>query len=635
MSSDNRNMALDPPNGGGSRGQGGGYGEGMQAKGAESSSGAAGQTGPHAGNMKPASSRRDDFDVAILGTGIGGTILGAILARNGARVLLVERGSHPRFAIGESTVPETTFLLRMLGERYGVPEITYLSTHNRLRARVSSGCGVKRNFTFVYHRPGQVCNPHEITQFPTWAPPFGPDVHYFRQDVDAYMLGIAVRYGAEVSQETNIKEIDFSDAPVRLVTDRGRVFRARYVVDAGGMNAPLARQFSLREEPCSMATRSRTLYTHMVGVEPFDRVGPDRRSHALPSPLSQGTLHHVFKGGWMWVIPFDNHPSSTNPLCSVGVTFDIDANPARGLSPEDEFREFLGRFPSVAPQFANARAVRPWMATGRLQYASRQTVGDRYCLLPHAASFVDPLFSSGLGITFFAINGLAHRLLSAIGDGDFSAARFAPIDTWVQRSFSYYDTLVSTSYRSWGDYDLWNAWHRIWMLGSTYGPAGLFEVLSTFTRTGDPAAFNLFDEEPYRGLQAFDFPPYARLFDDAARQVTAYHEGKRSAQEATQEIYSLIRASGLAPKPWNLLNPDHRWPTCTFTAWPMARLIDWGLRSSPEMVQKYYFGGRGKSLWTGLLRVCTDELGPAVSTTSGIRSVLRDSVLAWNDDWRP
>jgi FADH2 O2-dependent halogenase len=624
MSSDNRDTADDR----GGRGQGGVNGDSMQAKGAESLSGVAGRSG----TVTPAPS--DHYDVAILGTGIGGTILGAILARHGARVLLVERGSHPRFAIGESTVPETTFLLRLLGERYGVPEITYLSTHNRLRARVSSACGVKRNFTFVYHRPGQVCNPHEITQFPTWAPPFGPDVHYFRQDVDAYMFGIAVRYGAEACQETNIREIDFSGEFVRLVSDRGRVFRARYVIDAGGMNAPLAQQFSLREEQCSLATRSRTLFTHMVGVEPFDRCGPDRRSHALPSPLSQGTLHHVFKGGWMWVIPFDNHPSSTNPLCSVGVTFDLDANPARGLPPEQEFREFLGRFPSVARQFEHARPVRPWIATGRLQYASRQIVGDRYCLLPHAASFVDPLFSSGLGITFFAINGLAHRLLSAIGDGDFSAARFAPIDTWVRRSFAYYDTLVSTSYRSWGDYDLWNAWHRIWMLGSTYGPAGLFEVLSMFTRTGDPAAFALFDEEPYRGLQAFDLPPYARLFEDSARQVAAYHEGKRSAREATQEIYALIRASGLAPAPWNLLNPEHRWPTCTFTAWPMARLIAWGMRSSPEVIQRHYFGGRSNSLWTGLLRVCTDELGPTTSTTSGIKSVLRDSVLAWNDDWR-
>ena len=67
------------------------------------------------------------FDVAILGTGFGGTLLGTILGANNRRVLLIEQGIHPRFAIGESTIPETTLLLRLLSKRYGVPEIANLS----------------------------------------------------------------------------------------------------------------------------------------------------------------------------------------------------------------------------------------------------------------------------------------------------------------------------------------------------------------------------------------------------------------------------------------------------------------------------------------------------------------------------
>jgi FADH2 O2-dependent halogenase len=574
----------------------------------------------------------DDVDVAILGTGIGGTILGAILARNGARVVLVERGSHPRFAIGESTIPETTMLLRLMAQRYGVPEIGDLANHNGVRARVSSACGVKRNFTFVYHRPGQACDPHEMTQFPTWAPPFGPDVHFFRQDVDAYMLGVAVRYGARACQETSLREIDFSSRAVRLVSDRGRVFRARYVVDAGGMNAPLARMFSLREEPCPLRTRSRTIYTHMVGVDPFDRCGPDRRSHGLPSPVSQGTLHHIFDGGWMWVIPFDNHPSSTNALCSVGVTLDLGAHPARGASPEEEFRGILSTFPSVARQFEGARAVRPWAATDRMQYASRQLAGDRFCLLPHAGWLVDPLFSSGLAVTMNAVNGMAHRILSGLRDDDLSAARFEPVDTWVRRCFTYYDTLVSCSYKAFADYEVWNAWHRVWMIGSLYGVTGQFEVLSTFLRTGDPSAFALFDEEPYRGVQAIDLPPYARLFEDAARRVDAFHEGRSTVRETVEEIYALIRASGLAPPVWSLEDPAHRCPAGTFTALPMIRLVAWGRHQSPEAVRRHYFrGGRGRGLLSGVLRAGYEELGRMTSATGGI---FRDALVSWNDDWK-
>lgn len=43
-----------------------------------------------------------DFDVAIIGSGLAGSSLGAILARHGQRVIIFEAKSHPRFAIGES-----------------------------------------------------------------------------------------------------------------------------------------------------------------------------------------------------------------------------------------------------------------------------------------------------------------------------------------------------------------------------------------------------------------------------------------------------------------------------------------------------------------------------------------------------
>ncbi|HZI04587.1 MAG TPA: NAD(P)-binding protein, partial [Archangium sp.] len=94
-------------------------------------------------------------DVAILGTGLGGTILGSILAKHGVKVLLLEQGVHPRFAIGESTIPETTFMFRLLAERYGVPEIGHLANFQRARWHVSLSCGIKRSFSFVYHREGE------------------------------------------------------------------------------------------------------------------------------------------------------------------------------------------------------------------------------------------------------------------------------------------------------------------------------------------------------------------------------------------------------------------------------------------------------------------------------------------------
>ena len=164
-------------------------------------------------------------------------------------------------------------------------------------------------------------------------------------------------------------------------------YRVKYVVDAAGFRSPLAEKFDLRD--FNLKTHSRALFTHMVDLECVHERGPTQKNYALPFKLSEGTLHHVFEGGWLWVIPFNNHAKSTNPLASVGLMLDPRVYPVQDrLSPEEEFYNFIARFPSVAEQFEGAKAVRPWTRTGRVQYSSEEVVGERWALLGHAAGFV-------------------------------------------------------------------------------------------------------------------------------------------------------------------------------------------------------------------------------------------------------
>src|SRR5262245_43246151 len=111
-----------------------------------------------------ANPHNDTYDVLVLGTGIGGTVLGTILARHGVRVVMVEQGTHPRFAIGESTIPETSLMMRLLSKRYDVPELHHLSSFPEVRAHVSNACGVKRNFSFCWQPEGAELNAHELNQ---------------------------------------------------------------------------------------------------------------------------------------------------------------------------------------------------------------------------------------------------------------------------------------------------------------------------------------------------------------------------------------------------------------------------------------------------------------------------------------
>ena len=122
-------------------------------------------------------------------------------------------------------------------------------------------------------------------------------------------------------------------------------------------------------------------------------------------------MHHLIERGWFWIIPFDSHKRSKNPLCSVGLTFDERLYPRpKDMTPEEEFNHYLDQYPAVKRQFEGASKVREWVSTDRIQYSSKQTIGHRWCLMSHAAGFLDPLFSRGLSNTFEVVDALVGRL---------------------------------------------------------------------------------------------------------------------------------------------------------------------------------------------------------------------------------
>src|SRR5690242_9575005 len=218
------------------------------------------------------SNRETEYDVAVVGSGLAGSILSACLARNGANVVLIDAGSHPKFTIGESTIPFTSMMLRLMAERYGVPEIKHLATFEGVYKNITTQCGVKRNFGFVYHRENQRQDPAERTHFQI-PKILNTENHYFRQDVDSWMLAVAVKYGASVRQQQPVVDVDIDSGGVTVTLARGTTLRAKYIVDASGYRSVLATKLSLREEPTRFRTHSRTLFNHFVGVRPFDQVG--------------------------------------------------------------------------------------------------------------------------------------------------------------------------------------------------------------------------------------------------------------------------------------------------------------------------------------------------------------------------
>jgi FADH2 O2-dependent halogenase len=522
------------------------------------------------------------YDVAIIGSGLTGSMLGAVLARGGANVLIVDERIHPRGVTGESTTPRALVALRLLADRYDVPEIKTLTTFDNCSRIIGSSFGVKRHFGFLLHHAGRDQDPHETNQSTNG--PLSDAPHLYRQATDAYIFHAAIRYGCDARQAYGSPGVEVDDSGVTITGADGSALRARCVVDTSGRNAPVAAAVEVAEEPARFKHRSRTQWTHMSGVRRTDEVFASRNGQDKPPvPWHEGTVHHLFEGGWIWVIPFDNHSRSRSPLCSVGLSLDPRHHPKEpGLSPHDEFQRQIARFPDIARQFENAVPVREWEASDEAQYSRGRVVGDRWYLIGEAAGHVDPLFSRDLSDSAEVINALAWRLRRAIKDDDFSAQRFEYVERLQQGLLDFDDALVSAAFTSFADYELWNAVFRIWAWGSGAGTFRMQDALTKFLADGRDAHFTELEKVPYAGFCWPGHDGYKKLFEEMVTRCEAFERGLVSGDEAARELYEMVRRADFVPRHLGFAEPGERFlhPTPA----KIARSISWAAgHADPEL----------------------------------------------------
>lgn len=569
------------------------------------------------------------YEVAILGSGIGGSMLACILARHGVSTLLLEGSTHPRFTIGESLIPETGIRLRILGEKYGVPEIGWIGSFHALRDKVSSNCGVKRSFSFMYHDAGKEYEPGHVNQLPTLTPPIGPDSHLFRQDTDSFLAAMSVKYGAAFRSQTRIEDIHFGDDEVELRAATGDTFRAKFLIDASGMRSMVSDQLGMRDEVPRFRTDTRALYTHMIGVKSADLLLGREGLSELSSPLGQATMHHIFDGGWIWVIPFGNHRDATNPLTSVGLMLDRRKYPQRAGAPEEEFRRIIAGYPTVARHFAEATAVRPWVGSGRIQYSSPHILGQRMLQLPHAAAFVDPLYSSGMSVLTVAVDLIADALLRAVADDDYATERFQFLEDVVNTGFDHYDMMVSRAFDAFASYETWNAWNRNWALGNMLGAFGPLSLLIRYMKSGDRSYLEKTTEPGRIGVLGSHLAPAVGVMRACRDDIDAATQGRITHAEAGQRIFERLGELDFVPRYMGFGNPDQT-STATFTLQSGARHVTWyRLFGPPEWRDNCTFP---------LVTYAREALGFAREAVGdawrrGAASV-RDMFFARNQDWR-
>jgi tetracycline 7-halogenase / FADH2 O2-dependent halogenase len=446
---------------------------------------------------------RIDCDIAIVGSGFGGTLLALIARRLGYSAVLLERGTHPRFAIGESSTPLADFKLAAIADRFGLDWLRPFAKYGTWKATYPSvRCGLKRGFSFFRHVPGQPYTPNQANDNALMVAASPDDVHadthWFRADFDAHLVGQAVEAGVAYLDQLEIRALRHERAwQLQGTQPSGEVeVNAGFLVDATGDGQLLGRTLGLESVAAAdLHTRSRALYSHFTGVSRWHDVLQEAHgmsaTEAHPFPCDAAALHQIIDGGWMWVLRFDHS------VTSAGFSLDPDVHPIRsGESPEDEWRRLLGAYPSLAKQFASAETLRPFVRTGRLQRRLTRAAGADWALLPHAAGFLDAWLSPGIAQTLFAVERLG-RILSEDWRGSKRTRSLANYNDTVLRELAWMDQITGSCFACFDRFEVMINVAMVYFVAAHY-----CEERERAGKAPADAAFLLADDVDYQRIGA-------------------------------------------------------------------------------------------------------------------------------------
>ncbi len=360
-----------------------------------------------------------DFDVVILGSGFGGSLLAQIARRLDFRVALVDRAHHPRFAIGESSTPAADLILASLARRYDLRALQPLTRYGSWKQHYPHlVCGPKRGFSYFAHRPQEqfeVRNDHANELLVAASQDDqNCDINWYRADVDQFFAEQAREAGVEVWEDTCLEAIEGRD-PWRFRLVRGAEtwqVGAPLAVDATGTAGALLRLLHIDDATERLRTRSAAVYSHFENVPHWSQLLAELRADVglYPFAPDKSALHHILDGGWMWNLRFDND------LLSAGfcVIEGSEAYQALGRRPPAAwFQEHISRYPGLTWLFQDARVADiPGRIelVPRLQRCAARASGRDWVALPHTVGFVDPLHSTGIAHTLSGVERVARML---------------------------------------------------------------------------------------------------------------------------------------------------------------------------------------------------------------------------------
>jgi flavin-dependent dehydrogenase len=314
-----------------------------------------------------------DCDVIVAGAGPAGAFAAYRLARQGARVTLIERCRFPRPKLcGDTLNPGA---VRLLAAHFDLAPLA--SRARPLAGMLLTGPGP---VTVIGQYGGGACG-----------------LAVTREVLDAWLVERAVAAGTRLLDEVSVagpeRGGDGVVSGVRLRSRRARTLalRAPIVLGADGRRSTLGEGCGLSS--CAAAPRRWAIGAYFEGVDGLSSVGE----------------MHVRDGHYIGVAPT---PDGRANACLVQPH---TAGESGWRTPEAMLGRRLACDPVLGPRFARARAVTRPMVLGPLAIETLMPGCPGLLLIGDAAGFVDPMTGDGIRLALVSAETAAATVAEVLG----------------------------------------------------------------------------------------------------------------------------------------------------------------------------------------------------------------------------
>lgn len=356
----------------------------------------------------------EHYDLLVIGGGPSGSTAALVAARRDLSVALVEKDPHPRFHIGESFLPRNLTLLRELGLEADLKRIPHV---RKLGASFALGHEETLKDYHFRNRLGD----EEFAAFNIERAPF-----------DAMLYRNAVAAGARAFEgHTVTRVLRLVDGAVEVeacdADGRQQRITARCLVDASGQSTVVARHLGRRRTLSGL--KKVAYFGHFTGIE--------RR----PGYLGGYPLAVMCREGWFWLIPIDSERTS------IGLVVDRDVCKRASVSPSRMLAWGIERTPMMRRLTQGADLPPTNRVTADFSYTCRPYSGPGFFLVGDAATFVDPIFSTGVLLGMMSAVEAVDRIEAMFSGSTSAGAARRRYDDFVQGSSTPFFRLVRRYYQ--------------------------------------------------------------------------------------------------------------------------------------------------------------------------------------------